>query len=56
MPGEKITSTDDFCAFIEGVAKGKDDFAAARKELLNKIHVYQDGNSSERVVNLMLGR
>jgi CDP-glycerol glycerophosphotransferase (TagB/SpsB family) len=53
MPGEKIYSVDDFCKFIASVADGDDGFVSSRKELTDKIHVYQDNQSAKRVVDLI---
>lgn len=50
MPGEKIYNVKDFVRFINNLNDNIDDFSAQRKKLLDKIHKYQDGNSSIRIL------
>lgn len=50
MPGHKIYSIDDFKKFINDVANNKDPFRFEREKLRNLNHKYQDGHSTERVL------
>lgn len=49
--GEKIYTADDMCGFIERLARGEDLLAAERRQVIDMIHDYQDGNSTQRVVD-----
>ena len=54
VKGDYIYSLKDLIDFINLVATGKD---PAKKELawaLDKYHTYKDGNSSKRVIDLLL--
>ena len=53
MPGNKIYTVEDFEQFIEDVYQGKDIYKKERKELKDKIHMYQDGKSTERILNYL---
>lgn len=50
MPGEKIYNIQDLENFIQNVIKKEDKYVSERKDLLNLIHDYKDGNSSERIL------
>lgn len=50
MPGAFIYSADDFEAFIEDVAGGRDKYKSQRKTERDLIHKYQDGQSTVRIL------
>lgn len=49
--GEKIYTAKDLCDFISRLAAGEDACKQQRHEVLKIIHDYQDGCSTQRVVN-----
>ena len=49
MPGEKIVTMDEFYAFLSDTAAGRDAWGPARKALLDKVDVYQDGDNCRRI-------
>lgn len=49
--GEKIYTPDELCGFIRHVADGEDVLRKERTELKKKIHLYDDGCSTKRVVD-----
>ena len=53
MPGEKIYSIENMKKFIIDVCSDKDEHKQERKNLLNKIHDYKDGKSSERILKFL---
>lgn len=53
MPGNYIYTIDDFYSFLRSVADGQDVYKVKRNQLKDKIHFYQDGKSSERVLKLV---
>lgn len=50
MPGFKIHNKDELISFLEKISKGDDEFESERKKLLNLVHKYQDGKSSQRIL------
>lgn len=49
--GEKLYTSDDMCGFITRLARGEDVLSAQRRQVIDMIHDYQDGNSTQRVVD-----
>lgn len=49
--GEKIYTTDDFCAFIERIAAGEDPQKKERNEIKDLCHLHIDNGSTKRVVD-----
>ena len=56
MTGEKINSVTEFCAFLENIALGVDNFAAMRERLCAGAHKYPDAYSTERVSEFLLSK
>jgi len=52
--GEHILNVDDFIKFINNVADGKDILKEKRDEMTKLFHKYPDGNSTERVYNVLI--
>ncbi len=52
--GEKIYNADDFCAFIERIAKGQDVLKEERTKIKNLSNEYQDADSSKRVCEFIV--
>lgn len=53
MPGAKMKKIDDLLAFLDSVACNCDDYAEDRKNLKDKLHTYQDGGNSVRLLMLL---
>ncbi len=53
MSGDYLYSVDDFLFFLESVTNEQDLHKEERNQLKDKIHFYQDGKSSERVLKLV---
>ena len=53
MGGQKLFNVNDFLNFIDDVLNKNDNFKAERKDLRDRIHLYQDEKSSERVLELL---
>ena len=53
IKGEYINNFDDFKTFFYNVANGKDLTKEERIKIKNKLHKYQDGESSNRVYKLL---
>lgn len=51
MPGDKITSEDEFIAFCNDVIKEKDKWVKERASLINRMHKYVDSNSAKRILD-----
>jgi len=52
--GEKIFNVEDFCAYLERIAKGEDILKEERTKIKNLSNVYQDANSSKRVAEFIV--
>lgn len=52
--GEKIFNVEDFCAYLERIAKGEDILKEERTKIKNLSNVYQDANSSKRVAEFII--
>ncbi len=52
--GEHILNVDDFIKFINNVADGNDILKEKRDEMTKLFHKYPDGNSTERVYNVLI--
>ncbi len=52
-PGPKVTSQDDLEKSISEIFSGKDNYAERRKELKDVFFEHQDGNSSERILQVI---
>lgn len=53
MPGMKMKKIGDLLVFMDSVAYNRDDYAEERKKLKNRLHTYQDGNNSKRLLELL---
>lgn len=53
MAGHEVYNIDDFYNFINDVTNEKDDYKKRRKEMRDYIYSHHDGNSSERLINLL---
>lgn len=53
MAGDKIYSLGDMEQFIRSVSVGEDHYSAQRQELCNWMYQYQDGNSCQRIAELL---
>ena len=53
LPGEHIYSFEDFIGFLEHVTLDNDVYYNKRKELLDFLYEYQDGNASKRLADFM---
>lgn len=53
MVGYKIFSLDDFLKFIVDIKNNNDFYKKERTILKNRIHSYQDNNSTERVLKML---
>ena len=51
--GEKLYTPEDMCGFITRLARGEDVLATERRQVIDMIHDYQDGNSTQRVVDYL---
>ena len=52
--GEHILNVDDFISFVNNIAEGNDVLKSRRMEISHKLHKYLDGNSTERVYNVLI--
>ena len=52
--GEKIFNVEDFCAYLERIAKGEDILKEERTKIKNLSNMYQDANSSKRVAEFIV--
>ena len=52
-PGPKVNSQQIFINELFKVFSGNDEYIAARKSCRDKFHLHQDGQSSERILNLI---
>ena len=52
MPGELITTKKEFYALLKKWSENKDDYREMRREVKDKIHTYQDGENSLRVLKI----
>lgn len=50
MPGFKIQDFSDLKTFLNETISNKDRFKNERENLLNKLHKFKDGKSSERIL------
>lgn len=53
MPGMKIYGFDDLIRFVMSIYNNEDEYYTERKEVLNKMFCYHDGNSCKRLVEHM---
>lgn len=53
MPGMKMKRMGDLLSFMDSVAYNRDDYAEEREKLRNRLHTYQDGNNSKRLLKLL---
>lgn len=53
--GEKIYTIDDLCSFVESVSKGEDKLFNERNEIKNLVHDHVDNQSTNRIVDYILG-
>lgn len=53
MPGEKLTTEDDLCCFLQQVCQGEDGYSAQRKALLDQTDKFQDDQNSKRLVEAL---
>lgn len=53
LPGKKVFDIDGFYEFIEEIGAGRDEMKEERAELREKMHRYQDGNSSRRILEAL---
>lgn len=54
LPGPFITDKVSFYNELSNIRKGLDEYSQKRRHLTDLIHKYKDGNSTKRVVNLLL--
>ncbi len=52
--GQHILNVDDFITFIKNIAEEKDVLKEQREQITHKFHKYTDGNSTERVYNVII--
>jgi len=53
LPGETVSTVDSLLDQIDKIIAGKDVIKKTRSELRNKMHQYKDGDSAERVSELI---
>lgn len=53
MTGMKMKTSAELREFIASVAAGRDDYRAEREKLRDRIHTYQDGKNSKRLLKLL---
>lgn len=51
--GVKLYNIDDLCAFVESIAKEKDELARERNEIKNLVHDHIDNKSTKRIVDYL---
>ena len=51
-PGTKIKTVDDLKNFLQSVFDGDDEFRNERREFVNYIHTYKDGENCKRIVKM----
>ncbi|MBO4872845.1 MAG: CDP-glycerol glycerophosphotransferase family protein [Lachnospiraceae bacterium] len=54
LKGDYLYTVSDLCRFIENTAHDRDERRTEREEICDKLHVYQDANSSERVCQFIM--
>lgn len=52
--GEKIFDVEDFCSYLERIAKGEDILKEERTNIKNLSNTYQDADSSKRVAEFIV--
>ena len=50
MPGHIIYNEKDFETFLKDICQNLDPYRNERKNLKDRIHRFQDGNSTERIL------
>lgn len=50
MPGDLIKDKDQFYQWLDDFNKGIDKYESIRNKVKNKVHLYSDGKSCERLV------
>jgi CDP-glycerol glycerophosphotransferase (TagB/SpsB family) len=53
IPGPKIYSGSAFQEYIKLLSNGRDPHASEREELLDRMHYFQDGQATERSVEIL---
>lgn len=53
LPGMEIFKFEDFCGFLEEIAKEIDSTGEKRRNLLGKMHKYHDGNNCLRIIEAL---
>lgn len=53
LAGHKIYDFQGFFAFLESVCRGDDPYAAARRELTDRLFVHKDGQSCRRITEIL---
>lgn len=53
MPGMKMSKMNELLEFVDAVSCDQDKYADERKKLRDKLHTYQDGNNSERLLQIL---
>lgn len=53
LPGKEIVSFEQFCAFVREIGRNEDPTVVKRRELREKMHLYQDDRSSRRVIEML---
>lgn len=53
MPGEKITTEQEFLSFLKDCLNGDDNFSEQRKEVNEKVNFYKDGNNCKRIADFV---
>lgn len=55
MPGEKIKTKDELFAFLENMSNNVDNYSEQRKKVNGIVNLYNDNNSSKRLLELLCG-
>lgn len=50
MPGNKIANLKQLMKFVKNIAENYDEYKTERRNMLNLMHTYQDGQSCERIL------
>lgn len=53
MVGDKLATLDQLLSFVQKVSDGADDYAEQRQSLCNRFWDYQDGKSTERLIEFI---
>ncbi len=53
LPGKEINSFKDFCGFVGEISRNIDSTREKRRELTDKMHLYRDERSCQRVVEAL---